>query len=272
MCADARRLNPIHTPSSFLAYIAARQTYYCAATVMTEPLRLSKRLIELLGCSRREAELYIEGGWVTVDGVVVDKPQFMVLEQKIELLPGASATPIEPVTLLLHQPAEFVGNDEALLRLLTPATWWTDDPSGIRRLNGHFVRLSHNKILQPGASGMVVFTQDWKTLRKLTEDVGKLEQEYIVDVTGVIAADGLERLKRGNAGNGPWQPQPCKVSWQNENRLRFAIKNPLPGVIKRMCENVGLHVVSMKCIRIGGMPMGKLPVGQWRYLAASERF
>ncbi|MGH8486255.1 MAG: RNA-binding protein, partial [Pseudomonas sp.] len=34
---------------------------------MSEPTRLSKRLIELVGCSRREAELYIEGGWVTVD-------------------------------------------------------------------------------------------------------------------------------------------------------------------------------------------------------------
>ena len=38
---------------------------------MTEPLRLSKRLIELTGCSRREAELYIEGGWVTVNGEAV---------------------------------------------------------------------------------------------------------------------------------------------------------------------------------------------------------
>lgn len=45
---------------------------------MSEPVRLSKRLIEQLGCSRREAELYIEGGWVTVDGVVVEQPQFKV--------------------------------------------------------------------------------------------------------------------------------------------------------------------------------------------------
>ena len=46
--------------------------------VMSEPVRLSKRLIEQFGCSRREAELYIEGGWVTVDGVVVEQPQFKV--------------------------------------------------------------------------------------------------------------------------------------------------------------------------------------------------
>lgn len=56
---------------------------------MTDPIRLSKRLIELVGCSRREAELFIEGGWVTVDGVVIDEPHFKVSTQKIELSPDA---------------------------------------------------------------------------------------------------------------------------------------------------------------------------------------
>jgi 23S rRNA pseudouridine2604 synthase len=51
---------------------------------MTDPIRLSKRLIELVGCSRREAELFIEGGWVTVDGVVVDEPQFKVENQTLK--------------------------------------------------------------------------------------------------------------------------------------------------------------------------------------------
>ena len=51
---------------------------------MTDPIRLSKALAALLPCSRREAELYIEGGWVLVDGEVVDEPQFMVAEQKVD--------------------------------------------------------------------------------------------------------------------------------------------------------------------------------------------
>lgn len=238
---------------------------------MTEPVRLSKRLIELIGCSRREAELYIEGGWVTVDGVVVDKPQFAIVDQQVELLPGATARPIEPVTLLLHQPADFVGDDDALARLMTPETWWADDRSGIRRLGGHFVRLSHALALQPGASGLAVFTQDWKTLRKLTEDADRLEQEYIVEVGGEISANTLERIKGGSSSKG-WSLPPCNVSRQSETHLRFALKKPLPGVIRRMCESAGLQVVAMKRIRIGAVPMGKLPVGQWRYLAARERF
>lgn len=55
---------------------------FVTAPVMTDPIRLSKRLIELVGCSRREAELFIEGGWVTVDGEVIDEPQFKVDTQK----------------------------------------------------------------------------------------------------------------------------------------------------------------------------------------------
>jgi len=62
------------------------------------------------------------------------------------------------------------------------------------------------------------------------------------------------------------------VSWQNETRLRFAIKAMQPNQIAQMCTRVGLSVVGMKRIRIGRIPMGKLVPGQWRYLPAGERF
>lgn len=74
---------------------------------MTEPVRLSKRLAEMLACSRREAEQYIEGGWVSVDGRVVEEPQFRVADQKIELSPDASLLATTAVTLLLHKPAGY---------------------------------------------------------------------------------------------------------------------------------------------------------------------
>lgn len=238
---------------------------------MPEPIRLSKRLIELTGCSRRESELYIEGGWVTVDGVVVEEPQFKVLDQQVELLPGAAATAIEPVTLLLHQPAGFekesAGDDATLLSLPGTSTRWSEDSTEMRVIKKHFIRHSHHLPLPPEAAGLVVFTQDWKVQRKLTDDAAILEQEFIVEVSGDMVANGQEILKRGSSALPP-----CKVSWQNETRLRFAMKSITPDLIQRMCEHVGLQVVSIKRIRIGGVPMGKLPVGQWRYLAPGERF
>ena len=67
--------------------------------------RLSKRLARQLSCSRSEAEQYIAGGFVTVDGEVVESPQFRVAEQTVALDPKASLGALVPVTLLVHKPA-----------------------------------------------------------------------------------------------------------------------------------------------------------------------
>lgn len=237
---------------------------------MTESLRLAKRLAHMLPCSRREAELYITGGWVRVDGVVVEEPQFRVTEdRKIELDPQAKAEPLEPVTILLNLPPE-TGTDDAV-RLISPASHTSDDPSDRRVLKSHFTRLSPILPLQPDAGGLAVFTQDWRVLRKLTDDVYLIEQEYIVEVAGTIAPGGLEMLQHGLSFEGRPLP-PVKASWQSENRLRFALKAPRTGQIRDMCEQVGLRVLSMKRIRIGRLPMAKLPSGQWRYMSPRERF
>lgn len=235
---------------------------------MTEPVRLAKRLAELVPCSRREAELYIAGGWVMVDGQVVEEPQFKVSQQKIELHPDASLTPIEPVTLLLHQPP---GHDAGMGAGFTADTRAADDTSGIVMLKQHFSRLTPTLPLEANASGLLVFTQDWRVARKLLEDAATVEQEYVVEVAGEMAPDGLKRLNHKPVINGRTLP-PAKVSWQNETRLRFALKGAQPGQIAQLCNSVGLKVLTMKRIRIGRVSMGKLPPGQWRYLAPHERF
>lgn len=236
---------------------------------MTDPIRLSKRLIELVGCSRREAELFIEGGWVTVDGEVIDEPQFKVGEQKVVLDPEAKATVPEPVTLLLHAPAGI--DVESAQQLLTPDTLSEEHRFSKRPLKGHFLRLSASADLQANASGLLVFTQDWKVLRKLTADASKIEQEYVVEVEGEMVAHGLNRLNHGLSYKGKELPA-VKASWQNENRLRFAMKNPQPGIIALLCQAVGLRVVAIRRIRIGGVSIGKVPAGQWRYLSTKEKF
>ncbi|MDN7139400.1 rRNA pseudouridine synthase [Pseudomonas sp. JQ170] len=236
---------------------------------MSEPIRLSKRLIELVGCSRREAELYIEGGWVTVDGAVVDEPQFKVAGQKVELQAGARAEALEPVTLLLHQPADL--DIDSACHSISADSLSEAHREGRRPLKGHFARLSCAAPLQQGASGLQVFTQDWRVTRKLNADLAKLEQEYIVEVSGQMIAHGLERLNRGLNWKGNELPK-IKASWQNETRLRMVLKNPQPGLIALLCSSVGVTPVSMRRIRLGGVAMSKLPLGQWRYLATSERF
>ena len=239
---------------------------------MTEPIRLAKRVAELRGCSRREAEQFITGGWVKVDGIVVEAPQFRVGDQRIEIDPEADLGQAEPVTLLLHKPPGLaIDGDRPAASLLSAATLWSEDASGIRPLKKHFAQLTLCAPLERSASGLVVFTQDWRVARKLTEDAATLEHEVIVEVAGELAPNGLKRLNQGIPFNGRTPPA-IKVRWQSEHRLRIALKGARPGQIAQLCEAVGLAVLSMKRIRLGRVPLGKLPSGLWRYLRGDERF
>jgi 23S rRNA pseudouridine2604 synthase len=236
---------------------------------MSEAVRLSKRVAALVPCSRREAEQYIEGGWVRVDGKVVEEPHFRVGDERVELDPGARAVAQQPVTLLLHKPAGM-GYEEAQ-GLLVPAARWEEDLSGIRTVKRHFAHLAPLLALPPQASGLAVFSQDARVVRKLTEDALAVEQELLAEVTGEAPADGLALLCHGLAFDGRALP-PVKVSWQSESRLRFALKGIPPGLVPWMCEQVGLRVSALKRIRLGRLPMAGLPPGKWRCLRSGERF
>jgi 23S rRNA pseudouridine2604 synthase len=239
---------------------------------MTESIRLSKRLAELLSCSRSQAEQYIEGGWVLVDGQAVEEQGARVLpQQKVELLPQASLAAPAPVTILLHKAAGYNPEMASLLQMITAEHHAADDRSGIRFIKRHLTGLTLADPLEAYASGFLVLTQDWRIARKLIDDTAKVEQEFIVEVSGTIIEDGLKLLNHGLKYNGRELP-PIKVSWQSETRLRFALKGPQLGQVKSMCEKVGLDVLAMKRIRIGRLPMAGLQAGQWRYLLGYEQF
>jgi 23S rRNA pseudouridine2604 synthase len=182
-------------------------------------------------------------------------------------------TSLEPATLLLHKPVGFdaIGGRRPAAALATPEAHWPEDPSGIEVLDRHFVRLTPLVPLDADASGLMVLTQDGRAWRRLTEDADSIEHEYIVEVAGDIAPYGLRKLNHGLQFRGRELP-PCKVSWQNEIRLRFAIKGAQPGQLRDMCGQVGLEVVAIRRIRIGKVSMAKMPVGAWRYLPVGEKF
>lgn len=237
---------------------------------MPEPVRLAKRVAALAGCSRRDAELYIEGGWVRVDGAVIDEPQFRVADaQRVELDRGATLEGLQPVTLLLHKPAGLA--DDEARHLLAPANRAGPDHQAPRPARRHFVHLASLLPLPALAGGLAVFSQERGVIRRLTEDASVMEQEIIAHVSGELAPEGLARLGQGFA----WQGQPLpprKVSWQSAQRLRFALKGIAPELVPWMCEQVGLRVLGLKRLRIGRIPLAGLPEGQWRYLRRDERF
>jgi 23S rRNA pseudouridine2604 synthase len=272
---------------------------------MNEPVRLAKYLCDSLSCSRRDAEQYIAGGWVSVDGKVVEQPNFMIHNQQVTLHEKANLKPIVPITILLHKPAgydfglthellngtklrvkdnkkteeELLAEQEEkddlikydALQFITLETQAKDDRSNIRPLRSHFHKLTPTLPLESAASGLVIYTQDRSVARKLVDEGNRVEQEFIVQVRGTLSAEDLKRLNQGFYHKGELLPA-AKVSWQNEDHLRIALKNVQLDQIEKMCHGVGLDILAMKRLRIGRISMSKLAVGEWRYLLGYERF
>ncbi|HCQ46030.1 MULTISPECIES: RNA pseudouridine synthase [Achromobacter] len=241
---------------------------------MTESVRLAKRLAADLSCSRGDAERYIEGGWVAVDGKTVEEPGARVAPgQTVALLPGAKLEDIKPVTVLVHKPAGTYADNEpgSALDLIIPKNLMPGDRSGRRYLKRMFNGLKLVTPLERAASGLVVYTQEYAVSRKLMEEGKLVEQEYVAQVTGKLSDSDLARLQRGMAFEGR-AATPMKVSWQNETHLRFALKTPPLGFIEYVCDTAGLQLQQLRRIRIGRLPLAGMAAGQWRYRLDYERF
>lgn len=244
---------------------------------LQEPPRLSKRISMQYQCSRREADEWIENGWVRVDGVVVTTLGVRVAPQaKIEVRDEARQHKTEHVTILFNKPlgspAGAIGEtSESPLPLIHAANRWTEDDSRLSFKATHLRGLALAGKLDAEATGMLVFTQEGSVARRITGDDTRLEKEYQVRVDGELTPEGLQRLNYGLTLDDI-KLKRAQVSWQNEQQLRFVLHETRKCQIQRMCELVGLRVTSIKRIRIGSVSLGKLPAGQWRYLRENERF
>jgi len=251
--------------------------------------RLSKRMSELKMASRREADEWIAAGWVRVNGKVAVLGQRVVGDVQIDIDPAARQAQSQLVTVLLHKPIGYVSGQaedgyEPAVVLFQPENRWKDDPSGIKPHPNHHRSLAPAGRLDIDSTGLLVLTQDGRVAKALIGGDSDIEKEYLVRVDFVghevpegtlpnaaLAPEKLALLNHGLALDG--EPlKPAKVSWQNEQQLRFVLREGKKRQIRRMCELVGLRVVGLKRVRIGRIPLGHLPIGQWRYLAPWERF
>ena len=249
-----------------------------APSAPTDPNpRLSKRMSELGLCSRREADEWIENGWVKVDGQVVNTLGVRIPPSaRIEIDPEATRHQSEQVTILLNKPIGYVsgqaedGHEPAIV-LIRPENRWSGDTAPIRFKPSHLRGLAPAGRLDIDSTGLLVFTQDGRVARRLIGQDSEVEKEYLVRVEGSLSDEGLRRLRNGLELDGV-RLKPAQVSWQNEHQLRFVLREGRKRQIRRMCEMVGLVVTALKRVRSGSVPLGPLPMGQWRYLRRDERF
>jgi 23S rRNA pseudouridine2604 synthase len=243
-------------------------------------VRVSKLMTERGLASRREADEWIEAGWVRVNGQVAVLGQRAAPDAVIEIEARARAEQAQRVTVLLNKPLGYVSGQaedgyEPASVLVTPANHWKNDPARIEFQRGHLRHLAPAGRLDIDSTGLLVLTQDGRIAKLLIGDETRVEKEYLVRVeytrAGRLPDSELQRLRHGLELGGQ-KLRPARVSWQNEDQLRFVLREGRKRQIRRMCEMVGLRVLGLKRVRIGSVSLGPLPLGQWRYLAEGERF
>ena len=245
-----------------------------------EGVRISKLITERGLASRREADDWIAAGWVKVDGRAAVLGQRVAADAALDIHPLAHTSQARQVTVLINKPVGLVSGQaedgyQPAVTLFTPANRWQGDNSGIEYHPGQLRGLAPAGRLDIDSTGLLVLTQDGRIAKQLIGDETRTEKEYLVRVAaavGVNLADvDLRRLQHGLSLDGQLL-RPARVSWANEDQLRFVLREGRKRQIRRMCELVGLQVVGLKRVRIGSVVLGPLPAGQWRYLGENERF
>ena len=239
-------------------------------------VRLSKLMAERGLCSRREADHFIENGWVMVDGAVIDVLGTRVRSgAQIMLKPSAQKISASRLTLLLHKPVGYVSGqaEDGYKPAITLVSEQTRDKSDtIPRFHAtHLKGMAPAGRLDIDSTGLLVMTQDGRIARQLIGEDSDIEKEYLVRVCGEVTDKTLALLNHGLSLDGRTL-RPARVTRQNADQLRFILVEGRKRQIRRMCALVGLEVTGLKRVRIGRVRLGNLPLGQWRYLRDNERF
>lgn len=239
-------------------------------------IRVAKLMAERGLCSRREADDYIARGLVFVDGRRVGELGTRVAPNAVITLDRqAEAQQRSQFTILLHKPVGYVsgqpepGCTPAVSLIRAENQFRTPDTPAFHPacLRG----LAPAGRLDVDSTGLLVLTQDGRIARQLIGENSELDKEYLVRVTGRLAARGLALLRHGLSLDDR-QLKPAGVEWLNADQLRFVLREGRKRQIRRMCELVGLQVVGLKRVRIGAVRLADLPLGQWRYLRPGESF
>jgi 23S rRNA pseudouridine2604 synthase len=209
-------------------------------------------------CSRREAEEYISEGRVRVDGV-------LITEQGTKVSPDAKidfeSAGIKNITVILNKPLGIVSNlPEKNYReakeLLIPENRYDKGPP-IDPESLHVVgRLDIN------SKGLLLFTSDGRVAKEIIGPESEVEKEYIVRFNSPVPEIAIKELRFGLKLDG--KPlKPAKIIRIDDRTLSITLTEGKNRQIRRMCELVGLQIISLKRVRIGEIQLGSLPLGMW---------
>lgn len=126
--------------------------------------------------------------------------------------------------------------------------------------------------LDMDSEGLLLFTNDGEFANRLMHPSHQVAKTYGVLVTGF--SPGKEELLARPIVLDGYRIRPPKVrlleAKGDRAQILVTIHEGRNRQVRRMCENAGLRVLRLKRMEEGGVRLGTLPEGKWRYLTEEE--
>lgn len=228
-------------------------------------MRLQKALAHSGVASRRRAEEYIREGRVKVNGQVVNEMGVVVTaNDNIEVDGKPIKLESKKVYILLHKPKGYITA--------------VSDPKGrktvIDLIDGIEERIYPVGRLDYDSSGLLFLTNDGQFANFLMHPKHEILKTYIVTVKGKPSENAIQSLRKGikieNYITAPAYVNVLSI-YENKTKLEITIHEGRNRQVRKMCETIGNPVIRLKRVAYGGVQLGNLKPGEWRYLTESEK-
>ncbi|KIR04005.1 Ribosomal large subunit pseudouridine synthase F [Lachnospiraceae bacterium TWA4] len=224
-----------------------------------EAIRINKYLSAKGICSRRQADKMLEEGRILVDGVQA-VPGIQVSDANEILIDGVLVqthhTP-SPVLLAVNKPVGIV---------CTTAKF---DKDNIVDFLKYPTRVYPIGRLDKDSEGLILMTNQGELVNKILRGSNNHEKEYVVRVNKPITRDFLRAMREG-VPILDTVTKPCYVKQTGTKTFHIILTQGLNRQIRRMCEYLGMRVVSLKRLRIMNVELGDLSTGNYREITGEE--
>lgn len=208
-------------------------------------------------CSRREADVLIESGAVTINGVVARKGNRVADGDEVLVNGNSLLKEPEKVYLLLNKPVGIVCTSDQR------------EKDNIIDFVNYPERIFHIGRLDKQSQGLIMLTNDGDIVNDILRARYGHEKEYVVKVNRPITRDFIRRMSDGVPILNTITNK-CFVEQETKYQFRIILTQGLNRQIRRMCEYLGYNVTFLKRTRIMNISLGHLKQGKWRHMSKAE--
>jgi len=222
-----------------------------------ETKRLNKAISETGYCSRREADRLIELCKVEVNGEIAGLGWQVSNTDQIFVEGKLITKNVKLIYLVFNKPVGITSTTDTTIK------------SNIIDFINFPERIFPIGRLDKPSEGLIFMTNDGDIVNKILRSKNNHEKEYVVTVNKKIIGDFIEKM-----GNGveilDTITKKCPVKIIDDFTFNIVLTQGLNRQIRRMCDNLGYEVKTLKRIRIMNIKLGNLKPGKYRHFSPSE--